>query len=900
MREKILEKIYSISAEKGKLLLGIMAIITLVLGIFIPSLKISSSQNELIPADHPEQAKFIKFMQEFGAAQNLIVVLEGDTAALKSSVELFANEIGKEKKWVKSIFYRIDSSILTKQAPLFVPLDELKSGLNALSKRRDDIERIKRFNNLPVILNEITSASKNPEFAKNPDYIPYMIHGINAFFEEWIQWVRDPYRCRISLADNVFLPGSEAEMLFKSDGYLFSRDFKMLFLLIQPTSSDDEITYLKPFISDIRKACNGVLEKNPELKGKLKVAFTGMPAHVLTETETVYKDVGGAGIVSILLVTIILLAGFRSLKKMIVGVIPILSGLIITLGLISITVGRLNLISSSMLAVLFGIGIDFGIYLIQRTEEELGNGLDIKDAVHMSVVLTSKSIVTAGLTTSLAFFAIGFSRFIGYKELGITAGMGILVMLCTTFLIMPALLFIIKVEPRKYNIAGTIENEASPKRHRMMQFIVLTAGIVTALCIFSISKIKMDYNVLKMLPRDTESTSYQLKMEEASDFKMSSVMVTDKSLEGLKRITDKMKSLPTVSRIDSLASLIPDRQAEKIKVIARYREYLNNFSIPYIYKETSAAGYSEELKKLLPVFEDAQEKAFSGGRADLVEKLEKLIANINYLIDRLDGNGKDSALSRTTGFERQLFVEISKGTGLVSAWLNPALITEKSFSEKFINRFKSPQGTFVAYVNPRGSIWDVDFLDKFVGELKNISDNITGFPVTHRVFVRQAASAITEAMLYSFLMVIVLLFIDFRSVKIVALSLVPLCIGLAWLQGLLYALGITYNVANIAGLPLLLGLGVVYGVRIIHRWLEKPDSTAFIAAKTTGKGVFFAATATMIGLFSIVFARHNGVSSFGKILLFGLAMCLITALCVLPAILDLLYLKNKGDKNEKK
>jgi len=108
------------------------------------------------------------------------------------------------------------------------------------------------------------------------------------------------------------------------------------------------------------------------------------------------------------------------------------------------------------------------------------------------------------------------------------------------------------------------------------------------------------------------------------------------------------------------------------------------------------------------------------------------------------------------------------------------------------------------------------------------------------------------------------------------------------------------DLVYLAGIVLLFGLGVVYGVRIIHRWLEKPGSTAFIATKTTGKGVFFAATATMTGLFSIVFARHNGVSAFGKILLFGLAMCLITALCVLPAILDLLYLKKKGVKNEKK
>ena len=103
--------------------------------------------------------------------------------------------------------------------------------------------------------------------------------------------------------------------------------------------------------------------------------------------------------------------------------------------------------------------------------------------------------------------------------------------------------------------------------------------------------------------------------------------------------------------------------------------------------------------------------------------------------------------------------------------------------------------------------------------------------------------------------------------------------------------------ANIAGLPLLLGLGVVYGVHIVHRWLENPRITAFAASHTTGRGVSFAAFTTISGLFSIVFARHNGVSSFGIILLFGITLCLITALFVLPTIIDLIFLRRKKGVN---
>ena len=123
--------------------------------------------------------------------------------------------------------------------------------------------------------------------------------------------------------------------------------------------------------------------------------------------------------------------------------------------------------------------------------------------------------------------------------------------------------------------------------------------------------------------------------------------------------------------------------------------------------------------------------------------------------------------------------------------------------------------------------------------------------------------------------------------------MVPLGLGLLWMQGCLYIANVSYNLANIAGLPLLLGLGVVYGVHVIHRWRENPELSAFAVTQTTGRGIAFAAFTTISGLCSIVFARHGGVSTFGLLILFGISLCLITALFILPAIIDLIYLKKR-------
>ena len=212
--------------------------------------------------------------------------------------------------------------------------------------------------------------------------------------------------------------------------------------------------------------------------------------------------------------------GFRSIKKTVIAVIPV-PGHHHRPGPYHDTYSRLNLISSSFLAVLFGIGIDFGIYLLQRTEEELGNGLKSNDAIYKSVVLTSRSIISGGLTTCFAFFALSMSRFAGYSELGLCAGIGLLVVMITTFVMMPSLLMLIPVEARDYHLRESITSTEKMERKKFHLVIIVVGFVVTAFSIYATTQLRMDYNVLKMMPRNTESTIYQQKMEDFSDFKTS-------------------------------------------------------------------------------------------------------------------------------------------------------------------------------------------------------------------------------------------------------------------------------------------------------------------------------------------------------------------------------------------
>lgn len=891
IEDKILEFFYLLAVRHGRRVLVLMACLTALAGLFIPRLEISSSYNDLVSSEDPEQAKFLKYLNEFGAADELIVVLEGEPETLKKAAGYFAREIGREKEFVKSVFYRIDPQAFLEHAPFFLPAGVLKEGVKAVSAHRPMIEEISRLKNLGSVL-ELIARSFDGGVAgleADPASAPDALKATARFFREWRRWLADPGRTALDLLSDLLPSGSEEASLIESGGYLLSRDGRLLFIFVQPKSSCDDIAYLKPFSDAVRSACGRVFKERPSLRGEVKTAFTGLPAHVLTEVETINADVGKAAVISVALVIAILLLGFRSLKKIVLAVIPLVCGMVITVGLIALTLGRLNLISSSFLAVLFGIGIDFAIYLVRRTAEELGKGVPNSEAVRTAVELSGRSVLIGGLTTGLAFLAVGWSDFVGFSELGVTAGAGVIVVLLTTFLMLPALLLMTEIKPHRYNLAGIVRASRRRKRRRYLAAIILIAAVLCVFGVYSAARLTFDFNALKLLPRDAESTVYQLKMQEESDFQITCAVVTAKSLPELKRLVGRIRVLPGVSRVDSLAEMIPEDQPEKTRLLAGYRPYLSGLSLEFRPGDRSAEDYAGLLDALSQKFEEAQEAAFAAGQADVVEKLEENLSEIAGLKEALGGEDKGTALAGTGAFERKVFALGRRLSALLPVWLEAEPVTESAVPPELLSRFRSPGGIYAAYVFPRGSVWDIDCLDRFVTALKAVTPDVTGFCVTHRETSHMMVRGLLQALLYAVIIILVLLALDFRRPGPVLLALLPLGVGMLWVQAMMYLLKRNYDFSSLPALPLLLGLGIVYGVHIVGRWQEDPHITAFAASATSGQGVAFAALTTMAGLCSIIFSRHRGVSSFGVVILLGILSSLIAALYVLPAVIDFLY-----------
>jgi hypothetical protein len=145
--------------------------------------------------------------------------------------------------------------------------------------------------------------------------------------------------------------------------------------------------------------------------------------------------------------------------------------------------------------------------------------------------------------------------------------------------------------------------------------------------------------------------------------------------------------------------------------------------------------------------------------------IDRLRERIGSLRAHLAQMPAASVAEGTRRFEEALFALGQKALGLVRTWLAARPLAARDLAPELLARFKSKTGRVVAYVTPRGSIWDVAFLDRFVGRLKSVTPRVTGFPITHQIYSRMVVRGFKQAMVYAFVAVVVLLALDFRRVR---------------------------------------------------------------------------------------------------------------------------------------
>jgi hypothetical protein len=133
--------------------------------------------------------------------------------------------------------------------------------------------------------------------------------------------------------------------------------------------------------------------------------------------------------------------------------------------------------------------------------------------------------------------------------------------------------------------------------------------------------------------------------------------------------------------------------------------------------------------------------------------------------------------------------------------------------------------------------------------------------------------------------VILLIYGDFRSVRLTLLCLLPTVLGLLWSAGLFAVAGIELDLFSIFGIVMAIGIGVDYGVHIVHRLQSKDGRKLSEFLPWTGAAIALAAVTTMIGFGTLAFCSYQPLARLGVVVATNVMFSAFASLLVLPALL---------------
>jgi predicted RND superfamily exporter protein len=209
----------------------------------------------------------------------------------------------------------------------------------------------------------------------------------------------------------------------------------------------------------------------------------------------------------------------------------------------------------------------------------------------------------------------------------------------------------------------------------------------------------------------------------------------------------------------------------------------------------------------------------------------------------------------------------------------------KKISDRFLKR-EGDACLSVAYVHLKQGFWAHPGAEDFLGTLKesNPATSLTSSKLVQRELEELMTRESWRILLLALAAVSLLIYFDFRSWAMTFLSLLPVGLASLWTQGIMGLLGIHLNFMNLVVFTMVLGIGVDYGVHVLHRGVQSPPGQLEQELHKINKGVVLSGLTTLAGFGSLVFSAYPGLQSMGAVALMGVGFSLLFALTLVPIL----------------
>lgn len=639
---------------------------------------------------------------------------------------------------------------------------------------------------------------------------------------------------------------------------------KRRIVLIDPVI---DFTALQPGADAIAVVRNAAAELGLTKENGFVFRLTGEVPLADEEFATLSENMALNTAGTLVIVSLILFAALRSPKLILAVLATLLSGLALTSGTGVLLIGRFNLISVAFAALFIGLGVDFGIQFATRYREERHGHGDLERALLQATQGIGGSLTLAAVSLLAGFFCFLPTSFLGVAELGLIAGVGMIIAYVATLTFLPAAIKLLNPPAEHVPIAtaslASVDHWIA--RHRKL-VLFLTAVVVGAGTPYLL-RVRFDSNPMNLRDQTVESVATFLDLSKDPKTAPNKIEALAPSLAAARDLKQKLLALPEVDHVDSIDSLIPADQDEKLALIERASNGLRAALYP---KEKPAPTDAETVKALAGA---AKALRAAAGKKP-APALTRIAAALDGLAKATPAVREAARAAAFTGFEKLL--------GQMRDALKAQRVSPDSIPEDIRSDWISAKGQVRLEITPKGDSNNLDVMMRFADAVLAVAPEASGAPVIISEAGKTVTRAFLEAGVYAFVAIFLILAVALRNPIDVALTLGPLVLaGIMSLQAA-EILGVSLNFANIIALPLMFGVGVAFHIYYVIAWRK---GIVDMLASSLTRAIFFSSLTTGTAFGSLFLSSHPGTASMGAFLTISLFFTLLAAFIIVPAFL---------------
>ncbi|MEO0323969.1 MAG: MMPL family transporter, partial [Myxococcota bacterium] len=581
------------------------------------------------------------------------------------------------------------------------------------------------------------------------------------------------------------------------------------------------------YATEVKRRTEALFEevRPPDAPDALRMVVSGRYRNAPLTQAGVAEDLGRVTWIGGVLVLLLVLVQLRTLRALVVVFVPLLIGLAASLGAIGALYPSLNLLSAFTLAILFGLGIDFGLHLTTAYGERRDAGLAPEPALAEALAELGRSLLVAGLTTGAAFAALAAAELRAFGEMGVLAAVGIFLSLAGFLAFLPPLVLLLhRLVPERGRWLPRVTGAPGPPRRTLARRLALGLGALLVLLALPGRDIALERDFRKLSP---PGLSHGISTEGAV----------------------KSGGSLTVHLLADDAALLRD--------------------LDDVQAEADALAGSPSLlllpENLVPPPSEARDTA-----------LERLKEALERAARRAEGEDRDTVAR----FQRLASAEAPTPDTL-PPWLGDGLREEDgTFGRAATLQLKLRGVDGAAMERLAGAL--EGWRDAHPGVAFASPDAVLGeiLPALRRDAPRLVLLALLGLLFATGVVG--------RSARRSFLVIAPVALGMGAALGLATLLGWNLHLYNVLVLPIAFGIGVDGAVYVAASMLDGPPEDRDRRFRTTVRAVLGATLTTMAAFGSLMVASNPGIADLGRLALLTIGACLLTNLLWLPALVGAL------------